>query len=177
MNRLWQRKILKPVTGLLKQGLSHEKIALSVAMGVTIGIFPVLGATTGLCAIAAFALRLSLPAIQLVNFMIYPLQLLLFIPFLRAGGWLFGGHRFLHVGKEIFSQFQNDIWGSLAGFWNLTLYAILTWLIISPLLVLVLYEVLKPALKRLPLEKVSPEKNSAKDKAKMMRYQNGIESN
>jgi uncharacterized protein (DUF2062 family) len=157
MNSLWERKILKPITARLKQGLSHEKIALSIAMGVTIGIFPVLGATTGLCTIAAFVLRLNLPVIQLINFMVYPLQLLLFIPFLETGGWLFGDHRFLNVGKEIVSQFQNDILGSLAGLWDLTLYAIVIWLIISPLLVFVLYRVLKPALKRLPVEELSPK--------------------
>jgi len=33
-------------------------------------------------------LRLNLPAIQLVNLVVYPLQLALLVPFLRAGAWL-----------------------------------------------------------------------------------------
>jgi hypothetical protein len=48
-------------------------------------MFPVLGSTTILCAAAAFVLRLSLLAIQAVNFLIYPLQLIVFLPFLQGG--------------------------------------------------------------------------------------------
>jgi uncharacterized protein (DUF2062 family) len=159
---LWERNIVKPVITLLKQGISHEKIALSIAIGITLGIFPVLGATTALCAFAAFILRLNLPAIQLVNFVVYPLQLFLLVPFLRAGGWLFGDQRFSKLGREIINLIQNDLWGSFGMLWNLTVYAVVLWLIISPIIIVVLYKILKPALMRLPLEKLSHEKSAIK---------------
>jgi uncharacterized protein (DUF2062 family) len=162
MNGLWKRKIVKPVMALLKQGISHEKIALSIAMGIALGIFPVLGTTTALCAIAAFVLRLNLPAIQLVNFVVYPLQLLFLVPFLRAGGWLFGDQRFSQLGKEIIALVQNDIWSSVGILWNLTVYAVVLWLIISPMVIFVIYKMLKLALKRLPFDKLSPDGNTAK---------------
>jgi uncharacterized protein (DUF2062 family) len=126
-------------------------------MGITLGIFPVLGATTALCAIATFILRLNLPAIQLVNFAVYPLQLFLLVPFLKAGGWLFGDQRFSQLGKEIIDLIQNDIWGSFGILWDLTVYGMVLWLIISPLVVVVLYKVLKTALKRLPFDRFSPD--------------------
>jgi uncharacterized protein (DUF2062 family) len=162
MYGLWERKIVKPVIALLKQGISHEKMALSIAMGITIGIFPVLGATTVLSAIAAFMLRLNLPAIQLVNFAVYPLQLLFLVPFLKAGSWLFGDQRFSRLGKEIIDLIQNDVWGSLGVLWNLTIYAVVVWLIMSPLVIIILYKILKPALKRLPFDKISPDARTAK---------------
>ncbi len=162
MNSLLKRKIVKPVMALLKQGISHEKIALSIAIGTTLGIFPVLGATTALCAIAAFVFRLNLPAIQLVNYLVYPLQLFLLVPFLKAGGWLFGDQRFSKLGKEIIDLIQNDLWGSFSMLWNLTVYAVVLWLIISPLIVVVLYQILKPALIRLPLGKLTPDKSAVK---------------
>ena len=74
---------------MLKEGMSLRKIALCLALGTVLGIFPVLGATTLLCTIAALALRLNLPAIQFVNYMVYPLQLVLLAPFYGAGSWLF----------------------------------------------------------------------------------------
>jgi uncharacterized protein (DUF2062 family) len=37
------RKLVRPLVDLLRQGVSPEKIALSVALGVTLGVFPVLG--------------------------------------------------------------------------------------------------------------------------------------
>ena len=162
INNLWKRKIVKPVIALLRQGISHEKIALSIAIGVTLGIFPILGATTGLCAIAAFILRLNLAAIQLVNFAVYPLQLFLLVPFLKAGGWLFGDHRFSQLGKEIIDLIQNDIWSSFGMLWNLTVYAVVIWLILSPLVVFILYKTLRPALKKLPFNKLSTDATTAK---------------
>ena len=70
-----------PIVMLLKQGTAPEKIALSLSMGFVLGIFPVIGSTTLLCAAAAFMFKLNLPAIQLVNYFVYPLQLGLLLPF------------------------------------------------------------------------------------------------
>ena len=39
-------KILKLINTLLKEGVSTKKISLCIALGVALGIFPVLGATT-----------------------------------------------------------------------------------------------------------------------------------
>ena len=85
----FQRRLVRPVIELLRQGVTPEKIALSIVFGVTLGVFPVLGSTTALCATAALAFRLNLPAIQLVNYFVYPLQIALLIPFFRLGEKLF----------------------------------------------------------------------------------------
>jgi uncharacterized protein (DUF2062 family) len=162
MNGLWERKIVKPIAAILKQGTSHEKIALSIAIGTALGIFPILGATTVLCTLAALILRLNLPAIQLVNFLVYPLQLLLLVPFLRVGGWMFGDQRFSQLGNEMIDLIRSDVWGSFGMLWDLTVYAVVLWLILSPLITITLYRVLKPALMRLPLEKLSHEKSAIK---------------
>ena len=63
----FHRRIIAPIVALLTQGITPEKIALSLACGIVLGIFPVLGSTTILCAAAAVLFGLNLPAIQLVN--------------------------------------------------------------------------------------------------------------
>lgn len=73
------------MANLLKQGLSPSKLALVIALGMTLSVFPVLGITTLLCALAALFLRLNLPAIQVANFIAFPLQIILFFPFLKIG--------------------------------------------------------------------------------------------
>ena len=73
-------KILKLTKVLLGEGLSVEKISLCIALGTALGIFPVVGSTTLMSAIAALVLRLNLPAIQAVNYLVYPLQLVLLAP-------------------------------------------------------------------------------------------------
>lgn len=86
----WLRsKFWTPLLALLRQGLSPSKLALSVTLGVWIAIFPALGVTTALCALAALAFGLNMAAIQAVNYAAYPLQILLIFPFFRAGEWLF----------------------------------------------------------------------------------------
>ena len=126
-----------------------SQIALCIAMGISLGIFPVLGVTTLLCAMAAFSLRLNLPAIQIVNYLVYPLQLILLAPFYATGSWLFQNTGRDLIEGDLIDLLRTDFWGSMANLWDLTLYAILTWLVISPLIVLVLYLILKPVIQSL----------------------------
>src|SRR6267154_4289891 len=89
----FKRRLVRPILNLLRQGITPEKIALSVALGAALGVFPALGWSTTLCAIAAIVLRLNLPAIQLVNYFVYPSQIVLLVPFFLCGEKLF---RFPH---------------------------------------------------------------------------------
>ena len=71
-------------------GLSPETIALVVAVGFVLGVFPVFGLPTILCTMAAVIFRLSLPAVQLMNQLSSPLQYALLIPLTRFGAFLLG---------------------------------------------------------------------------------------
>ncbi len=148
-------KILNLAKSMLKEGTSLRKIALCLALGTVLGVFPVLGATTLLCTVAALALRLNLPAIQVVNYMVYPLQLALLVPFYSAGTWLFTQQGRPLFNSNLIGLLQNDFWGSMASLWDLTLYAILTWLVISPLMILLLYSVSKPVIRTLSAQRRS----------------------
>jgi uncharacterized protein (DUF2062 family) len=123
------RKLLQPFLELLKQGVTPEKIALTMALGVSLGVIPVIGSTTMLCTLVAFALRLNLPAILLVNGMVYPLQLTLLVPFLRAGAWAFRveGPK-LSIG-QIFHLIRTDVWHATTTLWIATMHALVIWLI------------------------------------------------
>jgi uncharacterized protein (DUF2062 family) len=88
MRAFLHRRLWLPLLALLRQGVTPDKLAWSVALGIVLGLVPVLGVSTAACALAALALRLNLPAIQLVNYLVMPLQLLLIIPQLRFGEWL-----------------------------------------------------------------------------------------
>ena len=85
----WKRTFLRPLLSLFEQGMSAEAIALCVVLGIVLGVFPVFGGPTILCALAALCLRLNFPAIQCVNYLAYPLQIALILPFIRLGRWLF----------------------------------------------------------------------------------------
>jgi hypothetical protein len=90
-------QLVTPLLNLLTQGITPEKLALSVGLGVSLGIFPMLGSTTILCAVFGFLFRVYQPAIQVVNYFTYPLQLILLIPFSNRADPIFDSRNSLHA--------------------------------------------------------------------------------
>ncbi len=151
MSSFWRKKIVQPLLELLKTGLTPEKMSLSIACGVVFGIFPALGTTTVLCAVAAFVLRLNLPAIQIVNYVVYPLQIFLLLPFYRAGELLFDASQLPLSFTKINAMMQADFWTSIKLLWSTTWHAIVVWAVVAPVIVFLVYWILLPALRRMPL--------------------------
>jgi uncharacterized protein (DUF2062 family) len=143
----WQR-IRLLILGLLRQGVTPEKMALSLALGVALGVFPVVGTTTALCALVAFIWRLNLPAIQMANYFVYPLQIALLIPFFRAGEQLFGAPRLPLSVAQILAMAHASFWAALRFLWTTIWHAVLVWCLIAPAFVALLYVTLTPVLRR-----------------------------
>jgi len=143
------RKTVVPIVDLLRQGVTPEKIALSIALGIVLGVFPVLGSTTILCAAAALLLRLNLPAIQLVNYFVYPVQLILFLPFLHAGSHIVGARTITLSMPEIFAMMKSEPLTLIRLLWVASLGAMALWLLLSPAAIAVIYYSLAPGLRRL----------------------------
>lgn len=149
MNRgFFRRRFVNPVLGLLRQGVTPEKIALSIGLGVALGVFPALGSTTLLCAAAAVLLRLNLPAIQLVNYLMYPAQIALLLPFFRLGEKLFGAPHLSLSLPAIQALLKHNPWGAIGLLWTTTWHAIVVWMAIAPLAVMLIYYALLPTLYR-----------------------------
>lgn len=145
---LLRRRLVRPILDLLRQGVTPEKIALSIALGIALGIFPALGSTTILCAVAALALRLNLPAIQIVNYFVYPLQVALLLPFFRMGEWLFGAPRLPLAVPQIYAMVQASVWGATVALWTTTWHAMVAWCSVAPIFVAATYLILTPLLRR-----------------------------
>ncbi len=88
--RLFSKSVEFDATKWLRQGISPRRLALTIALGFAIGCIPVVGVPTVLCAALALLLGLNQPAIQAANYAAMPLQLVLIIPFMRLGKWMFG---------------------------------------------------------------------------------------
>lgn len=145
------RKFVAFIRDLLRQGLSPEKIAVCLALGVAISTVPIsFGAGTALCTAAAVVFRLNLPAIQAANWASAPLQVLLFIPYMRAGEFLTRAKPLPLSIAQITAMFRADLWGSLARLWGSILRATLGWAVVAPLGVLLMYAVLVPLLRLIP---------------------------
>jgi uncharacterized protein (DUF2062 family) len=143
-----RRRVLDPILGLLRQGLAPSQLALSLAFGLGVGIFPVLGVSTPLLTVIALGMRLNLPAIQLVNYPASPLQLLLIIPFVRVGERLVGAEPqplTVSAGLELLAK---GVLQAVVILWDAILHAAIGWIAIGPVLIFVLYRALLPLLVR-----------------------------
>jgi uncharacterized protein (DUF2062 family) len=143
----FRRRIVRPIVELMRQGVTPEKLALSIALGVALGVFPVLGTTTALCALAALILRLNLPAIQIVNYFVYPAQLALLIPFFRLGEKLFGAPHLPLSATQVISMVRASYWNSLHFLWITTWHAVVAWCLLAPAIIALAYLILLPALR------------------------------
>jgi uncharacterized protein (DUF2062 family) len=132
-------KITDPILKQLKQGVSPHKLAQSVAFGMVLGTLPVVGATTSLCVIAAAVFKLNHVAIQTINYVAYPIQFALLIPYFRLGEWIFGAEPIALDIKMILQEFNVDFMIALKKYAMTALMGTVAWLLISPINYLVLY--------------------------------------
>jgi len=142
--------LLDPIRRQLTQGVTPAALALSLAVGLGLGTFPVLGSTTILCAAAAALLKLNQPAIQLVNYVAYPLQLVLLVPLLRAGAALLGASSESLTLDALRAQIGADPWGAIGLYGKATAGAVLVWAVFAIPAMLLLTRVFRPLLARFP---------------------------
>lgn len=133
-------------------GATPRTLAWSVALGLLIGINPILGSTTVLCLALSFVFRLNVVASQIANHLVFPLQLILVIPFIRAASRLFGmrampmsPHALLYAARTAPVALSRQLWQ-----WESR--AFLLWIVLTavtaPIIALTLTPVLRHILAR-----------------------------
>ena len=151
----WQRRVLDPVVHQLTQGITPEKIALTVAVGSALALFPILGTTTLLCLLVGIVLRLNQPIIQAVNYLCYPIHIPLIWWMVRTGEWLFGEpHRAFKM-RVLANLFWEEPLQFLRVFGLTGLHAIVVWAILAPFWILLVYHLLLPVFREMTRVRVT----------------------
>ena len=147
-NWFYRRAVL-PVLALLRMGATPQRLAWSIALGVAVGLNPVLGTTTVLCLALSFAFRLNVVAAQIANHAMLPLELALVVPFIRLGSRVFRTAA-MPLSAEVFlDHARHAPLALLRQVWVWEWHAFLLWLAISIALVPVVALGLRPILERL----------------------------
>jgi len=152
MNKLKSR-----IVELLRQGVRPEQIALTLALGLTLGTIPILGTTTLLCSSSALALRLNVPLILAVNYCAYPFQLLFYIPLLLLGASLLDASLPPLTVTGVYVMIKSDLWGSIQMLFWANLGAVLIWGSIAAPVGFLLYTVTRPLITRFHPSGESPQ--------------------
>lgn len=123
----------------LTQGITPEKIALTVAIGSTLAMFPILGTTTILCLLVGIFLRLNQPIIQAVNYLCTPIHLV-FIPLaLHWGERFFGVAHSRFEFRGMIQMLREHPLDFLQNFWLAAFHAIIVWAMCAPFWITAVY--------------------------------------
>ncbi len=111
---------------VLKQGMAPRKVALSISLGLIIGVFPILGTTIIISFIIAWIFRLNVLLIQAANVACSVFQLVLMVPFVKIGSVILRSKMDVqHISQITMTDFTSLFSG--AGF--ITLSGITGWII------------------------------------------------
>ena len=127
----WRRRL----AAISLKDVPPETMRMSVALALLLGVFPVYGCPTLLCAAAAVALRLNLPAMQFVNLLTSPLQLALLAPFGRLG------ERLVHVPRAAVAHV--NVWQLAERLGAAAIHAVTGWCSVAAPLGAVVYLILR----------------------------------
>ena len=115
------------MVGLLKMGADPDKLAWSLALGVVVGVNPLLGSTTVVALGVAAAFRLNLVASQVGNHAVYPLEILLFPVFIKLGDVLFGTEKLPLAGKALWHAAKHHPLETTRLLWTWEWHALVVW--------------------------------------------------
>lgn len=149
ITKFWRERVIALIVAQFVQGVTPQKIALTIALGLSLGVLPILGATTAACAVAGVWLKLNQPVIQLVNWLASPFQLTSILVFVRIGEWIMRAPPVSFSVPELVQKFDASPARFFREFGMTGLHGIVAWLIIAPFLTLILYSVLLAPLKKL----------------------------
>ena len=143
----WQRRLRDPIVAQLTQGITPEKIALTVAVGSAFALFPVLGTTTLLCFLIAWALRLNQPIVQLINQALWPAHFPSIFGCIWVGEAIFGAPH-VHINIRYLRKMSEIIWDDPTLFFHqfglTVMYAVVAWAIIAPFYIAAVYYIALP---------------------------------
>ena len=129
--REWFRcRILRPMLRQLRGGVTPRRLAWSLALGAVIGINPSVGLTTLIVVMLAWAFGLNQIASQIGSHAVVPLHLLLFLPFIQLGVYLFHTRR-LPLSRQQIEHLSHHPVRLLHAIWQWEWHALIVWSMVA----------------------------------------------
>ena len=113
------------------------------------GLMPAVGTTTFLCFLVAVPLRLNMAVIQLANYLVYPVQIILIIPFIELGSLMLSINPIPFTLVEMLELINNDFMLAMSKLWIALLVGLFAWLVIIVPMSFLTYLILKKSFIRI----------------------------
>lgn len=143
------RWVVQPILKQLKKGITPSKLAWAVTLGITLGIFPIMGSTSIVCFAAGWIFKLNQPILHLFKSLTYPLHLALILVYIRLGQGLNGAPLLSLSIPEMLGQFKDDPGQFARDFGLAAWYGIEAWALSCLILIPVIFFIALPIMKKL----------------------------
>lgn len=98
----------------MRQGLTPNELSQSIIVSGLISTIPILGVSTFLITTVSLKRRLNLPVMISLSYLMWPVQILMIIPFIRVGEFIFSVPQNHHTVDEIINSFQESFFKTLS---------------------------------------------------------------
>jgi hypothetical protein len=99
---------------LFKQGLTPIELTQSIIVSGLISTIPILGVSTFLLTALSLKRKLNLPIMIAQSYIMWPIQVIMIIPFINIGEFIFSVPKTNHSAQEIIASFQNSFFATLS---------------------------------------------------------------
>jgi uncharacterized protein (DUF2062 family) len=149
MASVLQRVAVGPVKRLLRMGATPERLAWSLAVGLVVGVNPLIGSTTLLVLGLAAVFRLNMVASQVGNHAMYPVEIAMFPVFIKLGSLVFSTKRLPIEGSNLLAAAKQHPWDTTRLLWLWEWHALVVWAVFAAVLLPALGFGLRPVLERM----------------------------
>lgn len=146
---LLQRFVLMPIRDQLTRGITPDKIAWTISLGLVLGIFPIMGTTSLLCFVLGYGFKLNQPILHLFKTLTYPLHLALILVFIRCGQLINGSQPIPLSIPQLLARFKESPLQFASDFGLAALHGVEAWLIAAIILVPLIHVITLPLLKKI----------------------------
>lgn len=145
LREFFRCKVLRPLLRLLRGGVTPRRLAWSLALGMAIGINPSVGLTTVAVIVLAWVFGLNQVASQVGTHLVAPLHILLLVPFIQAGVYLFHTRR-LPMTRRQLEHLSHHPFRLFHAIWQWEWHALIVWAVVAAVMTPLLAIYLRRAL-------------------------------
>ena len=145
----WRRWLIAPIKAQLMQGMTVDRVSWTIALGVVLGVFTIMGSTTLVCLLAGWAMNLNQALLHVFKTVVYPLHLALILVFIRLGERLYGAPLIAFSIPQLLTRFKQDPLQFARDFGFAAWHGVSAWLLIAPLAALLIKMAVIPVVSRL----------------------------
>lgn len=144
----WQRRVLEPIRTVFTQGVTPDRVALTIAVATACSLLPFLGLTTVLNLVVGLCLKMNQPIMQALNYLLGPVQVAMIVIYVRMGEKIWRAPAIPISISELLKSFRAHPWEFIQTFGWTGIHAATAWLLSVPIIISVLYYGTRPLLRR-----------------------------